>query len=220
MLERIKNFLLVTLAGFAHFLMRSFWRMKADHLPDDIQKRINEGKPVIFGHLHQDDMTLIAFFKGKKVGVLVSHSKDGTLLADYFKRIGFVVARGSSSKGAASGFLELLRLSESEKLTWITFAVDGPRGPLGKSKKGIFKLAGILEAPIVPVAAMASSRWTFRRSWSKTYIPKPFSSVRFRYLKAISVEEIKAANEAKDFSNVSELFDQRIAAAKGKDYYS
>ncbi len=161
-MKRIVNYVAIALAAFFHFLLRSTWRLQFDQLPEDIQKRIDAGKPVVFGHLHQDDMTLVAFFIGKKVGVLVSKSKDGGLLAEYFRRIGFVTARGSTSKGAASGFLELLRLSREENLKWITFAVDGPRGPLGKTKKGIFKLAEILEAPVVPVAATASSRIIFK----------------------------------------------------------
>ncbi len=71
MIKRIVNYVVIALAAFFHFLLRSTWRLQFDKLPADIQKRIDDGKPVVFGHLHQDDITLVAFFIGKKVGVLV-----------------------------------------------------------------------------------------------------------------------------------------------------
>src|SRR4051812_39433233 len=119
MLRNLKEFLIVQIVGFFHWLLRSSWTMNKGSLPAAIQQRIDRGLPVVFGHLHQDDVSLSAFFVGVPVGVMVSHSKDGNLLSKFFKKIGFVVARGSSSKGAASGFLELLRLSKDQNLTHI-----------------------------------------------------------------------------------------------------
>ena len=144
MWQRFKEFLVVEAAALAYFLVSITWRVRRGPLAPEIAKRIRDGEPVVFGHLHQDDLSLIAAFKKVKVGVLVSHSKDGNLLARYFRKIGWVPARGSSSRGAASGFLELLRLSREEKLRWITFAVDGPRGPVGKTKNGLFSTGIIL----------------------------------------------------------------------------
>lgn len=213
-MQRIKEFLIVQLVYIAHYFVQATWRKKRGALPSDIQKRIDEKKPVVFAHLHQDDVSLSAFFRGVPVGVLVSHSKDGNLLAKYFKKIGFVVARGSSSKGAASGFLELLRLTKEKNLSWITFAMDGPRGPIGKSKNGVFKLAEILEAPVVPVVALAEPRWTLRRSWSKTFIPKPFCRIEAKFLEPIPASEIKKHASAKEYSKLTEVLDARIAQEK------
>ncbi len=213
-MQTLKEFFIVQLVAFAHFIVRATWCKKPGVLIPEIQNRIDQKKPVLFAHLHQDDITLSAFFIGVPVGVLVSHSKDGNLLARYFKKIGFVVARGSSSKGAASGFLELLRLTKEKNLCWITFAIDGPRGPIGKSKNGIFKLAEILEAPIVPVVALASSRWTLHRSWMKSFIPKPFSRVEAKFLEPISIDFIKKHTATKDYSKLTEILDARIALEK------
>jgi lysophospholipid acyltransferase (LPLAT)-like uncharacterized protein len=219
MWEKLKAFFIVELAAFAHWIVRSTWRLKRGPLPPEIAKRISENLPVVFGHLHQDDLSLIAFFKDHKVGVLVSQSKDGTLLAKYFTKIGWRVARGSSSKGAASGFLELLRMCKAENLKWITFAVDGPRGPVGKTKSGIFKLAEILNAPVVPVVTLAPRRWTLNRAWSKTFIPKPFSKIEVKFLEPISASDVERYSKQKQYSKLAELFDNQIAHQKVPSYF-
>ena len=214
MLRILREFFIVELAAIAHTILTATLRLKRGPLPPEIAKRIKEGKPVVFGHLHQDDISLISFFKGTKVAVLVSHSKDGNLLARYFHKIGFVPARGSSSRGAVSGFLELLRLTKEENVKWITFAVDGPRGPVGLSKKGIFKLAEILNAPVVPVVALAPKRWTFHKSWLKAFIPKPFSTLEAKFLTPISAEEVARCCKIKDYDTLSGIFDKQIAQEK------
>lgn len=213
-MQGLKEFLIVELIYIAHFLMRLSWFKKRSGLTPEILKRLENNQPVVFAHLHQDDISLSAFFVGVPVGVLVSHSKDGNLLARYFDKIGFQVARGSSSRGAASGFLELLRITREKKLSHLTFAVDGPRGPLGKSKNGVFKFAELLDAPVVPAVGLASSRWTFSRSWSKTFIPKPFSKVEARFLEPIPSELIRRYASEKEYSKLTEMLDARIAAEK------
>jgi len=218
MLQKLKEFLIVEVASLVHFLMSCTWRIKRGPLPPDIAKRIHAGQPVIFGHLHQDDVTLLALFQKQKVGVLVSYSKDGNLLSKYFQKIGYVVARGSSSRGAASGFLELLRLCKDEKLSWITFAVDGPRGPVGKTKHGIFKLAELLDAPVVPVVAVASKRITLKKSWSKTFIPLPFCRVESKFLEPIPAHLVKEQANSKNYSLLSKIFEERIRSEKSGYY--
>lgn len=213
-MQKLKEFLIVELVYIVHFIVQATWRKKRGALPPAIQERIDAKKPVVFAHLHQDDISLSAFFRGVPVGVLVSHSKDGNLLTRYFNKIGFVVARGSSSKGAASGFLELLRLTKEKNLCWITFAIDGPRGPIGKSKNGVFKLAEILGAPVVPVVALANPRWTLNRSWSKTFIPKPFCKIEAKFLEPIPAADIKKYTATKEYSKLTEVLDTRIAKEK------
>lgn len=214
MLQNFKEFLIVQVILFFHWLMRSTWRGGLEPLPQLAQDRIAAGLPVVFAHLHQDDLTIVGYFVGTPVGVLVSQSKDGNLLAKFFRKIGFVPARGSSSRGAASGFLELLRVSKELKLTHITFAVDGPRGPVGKSKNGVFKLAELLNAPVLPTVALASSRWTLSRSWSKTYIPKPFSKITVKFLEPIPAELISQNVKEKNYDSLTSILDEQIRSHK------
>src|SRR4051812_47801622 len=121
MFQSLKEFLIVNVIYFFHWLLSLTWKKEKGGYPKEIQERIERGLPTVFGHLHQDDLSMVAFFRNHPVGVLVSKSGDGNLLKRFFDKIGFVVARGSSSRGGASGFLELLRLSREKALTHITF---------------------------------------------------------------------------------------------------
>ena len=214
MTKNFKDYFVVLILSFFYRLLKFTWRKSEDPLPPGIQARIAAGLPTIFGHLHQDDLSLVGFYFGRPVGVMVSHSKDGNLLARFFDRIGFVVARGSSSRGATSGFLELHRLACEKKLTHITFAVDGPRGPVGHTKNGLFKLAQLLDAPVVPTIALASPRWTLHRSWSKTFIPKLFSRVKVKYLDPLDKDFIRDKVSKKEYSALADAFDAKIKGEK------
>jgi lysophospholipid acyltransferase (LPLAT)-like uncharacterized protein len=66
------------------------------------------------------------------------------------------------------------RVQEGHKFT---IAVDGPRGPLYKVKEGITHLSEKTRAPIVPVKAHPKTAYIFRKSWSRTALPLPFSRV-------------------------------------------
>ena len=57
---------------------------------------------------------------------------------------------------------------------------DGPRGPAGTVKRGIFYLSEKSGAPIVPVAAWAS-RVRRLSSWDRFAVPLPFTRVVIVY---------------------------------------
>jgi lysophospholipid acyltransferase (LPLAT)-like uncharacterized protein len=56
------------------------------------------------------------------------------------------------------------------------FTLDGPRGPARVAQPGAVWLAAATGNPILPFHLEASSHWTMR-SWDRTQIPKPFSTV-------------------------------------------
>ena len=56
------------------------------------------------------------------------------------------------------------------------FTVDGPRGPARVVQPGVVWLAGATGHPILPYHVEASRSWTLR-SWDRTQIPRPFSTV-------------------------------------------
>jgi lysophospholipid acyltransferase (LPLAT)-like uncharacterized protein len=56
------------------------------------------------------------------------------------------------------------------------FTVDGPRGPARVVQPGAVWLASATGNPLLPFHLEASSHWT-TRSWDRTQIPKPFSTV-------------------------------------------
>ena len=56
------------------------------------------------------------------------------------------------------------------------FTLDGPRGPARVAQPGAVWLAMATGNPLLPFHLEASSAWT-ARSWDRTQIPKPFSTV-------------------------------------------
>ena len=112
------------------------------------------------------------FFRGKGVWTIISHSVDGEIQTGIFRRFGFNVIRGSSSKGGAKAALEAIQLLQDNKT--IAFTPDGPRGPMGTVHDGVLMMAKKSGAWIVPAGVSASRRW-FAPSWDRYMVPYPFS---------------------------------------------
>ncbi len=107
--------------------------------------------------------------------VMVSWSRDGAIQAGVMKALGFLVVRGSSSRGGAAGLRRLLNRLEAGADA--AFAVDGPRGPIHRPKTGAALAAEQADARLVPVGAFATSKWVLSRTWDRFEIPVPFSRV-------------------------------------------
>jgi lysophospholipid acyltransferase (LPLAT)-like uncharacterized protein len=56
------------------------------------------------------------------------------------------------------------------------FTLDGPRGPARIAQPGAIWLAAKTGNPLLPFHLEASNAWSLR-SWDRTQIPKPFSTV-------------------------------------------
>jgi lysophospholipid acyltransferase (LPLAT)-like uncharacterized protein len=72
------------------------------------------------------------------------------------------------------------------------FTVDGPRGPARVAQAGAVWLAGATANPVLPFHLEASSYWSLR-SWDRTQIPKPFSTVAL-----VVGEPMDVANDLSD----------------------
>jgi len=116
--------------------------------------------------------------------VLISRHRDGELIARVVEHLGFVAARGSSTRGGGEGARALIRHAEEGRL--IAFTPDGPRGPARRVKPGLIWFASRSGLPIVPVAATASSEWRLR-SWDGFRVPRPFARVWVGYGPPIAV---------------------------------
>ncbi len=105
---------------------------------------------VFSGHWHGDELLLVSAFAGKKIAVMSSWSRDGTLMTLVLRWLGYKVSRGSSNKGGCAGLKGLVDAMKGGGAA--SLAVDGPRGPLHRVKPGVLKLAQLTGCPIVPVA--------------------------------------------------------------------
>jgi lysophospholipid acyltransferase (LPLAT)-like uncharacterized protein len=104
------------------------------------------------------------------------------------KRTGWHPVRGSSSKGGKSALYDMIVNLKKTKLA--AHIVDGPRGPSGKVKAGVIRLAHAANAVIVPFYVSAENGWHFN-SWDKFLLPKPFSKVSLRFGKMIKLDSVK-----------------------------
>ncbi|MDN3515987.1 lysophospholipid acyltransferase family protein [Aquisalimonas lutea] len=137
---------------------------------------VRAGRPVIVVLWHQRLMMLPwawqAVARGHPFHVLISTHRDGELLARVFSHLGTDTIRGSSSRGGASAFQQILACLARGEAVGVT--PDGPRGPRMRLGGGVVHAARRSGAVIVPVTFATSSRLVLR-SWDRFVVAHPFS---------------------------------------------
>ncbi len=152
--------------------------------------------PVIFAIYHEEIFPLCCLHKDEGVTIVVSRSRDGELIAGVLTRLGYNLARGSSSREGLRALLNAARQMKANK-TDVAFTVDGPRGPRRISKPGIIYLASRSGAFIVPVRVGMRTKHVFK-SWDRFSLPWLWSECRVVYGSPykvpgkLSAERIKA----------------------------
>jgi lysophospholipid acyltransferase (LPLAT)-like uncharacterized protein len=147
------------------------WRAEgAEHL-DAVARR---GRQPIMAFWHGRILPATVYFRRRGIVVITSENFDGEWIAGIIERFGYGTARGSTSRGARKALLQLKRDMAAGKPS--AFTLDGPRGPAQAAQPGAIWLAKATGNPIVPFHIEAERHWT-AKSWDRTQIPKPFSSV-------------------------------------------
>ena len=146
--------------------------------------RWRAGTPFVFATWHSRVLLLPYLYRGRRLRVLTSRSRDGELVARLCTRMGLDVVRGSSSRGGADALRALTR-SLADGVS-VMVVPDGPRGPREIVKPGVVTLAALSGAAIVPAALGASSEWRLR-SWDGFRIPRPFARCVMRFAEPIAV---------------------------------
>jgi lysophospholipid acyltransferase (LPLAT)-like uncharacterized protein len=106
---------------------------------------------------------------------LVSGSKDGAWLAEFFAFVGIKTVRGSSTHNSRVSVGALVRVMREGHDIGIT--PDGPRGPLHDFKGGGRIVARRAGAPVLLLGQAFESAWRLR-SWDRFCLPRPFSRIR------------------------------------------
>jgi lysophospholipid acyltransferase (LPLAT)-like uncharacterized protein len=182
--KELKNTFIGLIVAFIYKLYTSTFRYHV-YLEYESDKKIffedlhnlnlNPKGAFLYAFWHQDELACIPYFAFKNICVLVSKSKDGTIMATLAKYMGYATVRGSSSRGAVAGLMASLKMAR--KGYKISMAVDGPRGPIYKAKDGLPKISQKTNHKIVPFKAVPHNCWTSHKSWNKIRLPKPFSRV-------------------------------------------
>jgi lysophospholipid acyltransferase (LPLAT)-like uncharacterized protein len=195
-LRALRRIVIAVLVECVFRVLKATWRIEEAPLPERALAQHREGKTLVYAHWHQDEWAFLGAYAGREMAVLISESEDGSAMARVVTRLGIRVLRGSSSRGAVKGFLQLLRTVRREKIRAVSLAVDGPRGPRHEPKEGIIKLSEFFGGGLVVGAAFADRAWVFRKSWSQAFVPKPFARVVLSYAEVdgpLSKESVKKA---------------------------
>jgi lysophospholipid acyltransferase (LPLAT)-like uncharacterized protein len=155
------------------------------HGDERVREWERAGAHFILAFWHRHLLLMPYAYRGRRISVLVSQSKDGELIARTVAHLGIDSSRGSSSRGGIAGMRSLLRKAAEG---WdIAFTPDGPRGPLREVQPGVILAAAATGLPIQPVA-IAASRAKLLRSWDRFLVPLPFSKVHVVYGEPLTVE--------------------------------
>jgi lysophospholipid acyltransferase (LPLAT)-like uncharacterized protein len=112
------------------------------------------------------------YFRNQGIVVMISRNRDGEYIARVIERLGYGVARGSSTRGSHAATAEILRALKNNRDVGIT--MDGPQGPRHVAKPGASYLARKSGHPIVPFSISCDKKWVMR-SWDHFEVPRPFS---------------------------------------------
>jgi lysophospholipid acyltransferase (LPLAT)-like uncharacterized protein len=132
------------------------------------------GHQPVMGFWHGRILPATVYFRRRGIVVITSENFDGEWIARIIERFGYGTARGSTSSGGKRALRQLMREMKAGRPAG--FTLDGPRGPARVAQPGAVWLAMATGNPLLPFHLEASASWT-ARSWDRTQIPKPFSTV-------------------------------------------
>ena len=171
-----KRFQIAAIAGLGYPLINALghtfrWRVAGIHHLDAI---LASGRQPVMVFWHGRILTATWYFRRRGIVVITSENFDGEWIARIIEKFGYGTARGSTSRGGLKAMLQLVR--DMKQGMPAGFTLDGPRGPARVAQPGAVWLASKTGNPLLPFHLEASSAWTMR-SWDRTQIPKPFSTV-------------------------------------------
>lgn len=150
-------------------LLGRSWRVKRLRPETGIR-----GDSVLYAFWHGVQLPLIYTHRNMGIRIMISRSRDGSLVSAVCEKMGFDPVRGSSSKGGTSAARELVEALRKGLPGAIT--PDGPRGPAEMVKKGVSLISRRGGVPAVPYGAAAFPAIRLR-SWDRFLVPLPFAAL-------------------------------------------
>jgi lysophospholipid acyltransferase (LPLAT)-like uncharacterized protein len=183
------------------------WRVEGLAHLDGI---LASGRQPIMAFWHGRILPATFYFRRRGIVVITSENFDGEWIAQIIQRFGYGTARGSTTRGGRRAILQLVRDMAAGKPAG--FTLDGPRGPARVAQPGAIWLARATGNPVLPFHLEASSHWT-TRSWDRTQIPKPFSTVAL-----IVGEPLEVPRDATDgqLESARQELEQRLQALENR----
>jgi lysophospholipid acyltransferase (LPLAT)-like uncharacterized protein len=147
---------------------------------EHVDELLDKNLPLIFIFWHRHILFVIHQFKDIGARPLISLSSDGELVAAVAEEFGMKPIRGSSSKGGARAFLNMVRSVQKENAR-VLITADGPKGPARRIKAGTVQLAAKTNAFVIPISWSGSRVKILERSWDRFLVPLPFGRIHFAY---------------------------------------
>ncbi len=138
--------------------------------------REKQGESLVFAIWHDELFPLTYLHRDEGVVAVVSSSNDGEILARVMQRLGYGMARGSSSRQGLRALLKAMKQIGSRERPsgrHVVLTVDGPRGPRHQAKPGAIYLASKAGIPIMPVRVRISRAKIFTKAWDRFQLPLP-----------------------------------------------
>jgi lysophospholipid acyltransferase (LPLAT)-like uncharacterized protein len=190
--SRLKRFRASAIAGLGYPLINALghtlrWRVEG---LEHFEAITASGRQPVMAFWHGRILTATYYFRRRGIVVITSENFDGEWIARIIERFGYGTARGSTTRGARKAMLQLVRDMKAGRPAG--FTLDGPRGPARVAQPGAVWLAASTGNPLLPFHLEASSFWSVR-SWDRTQIPRPFSTVAL-----VVGEPIEVARDTSD----------------------
>ena len=155
---------------------------------------------VCFGFWHGRQFLLIPAFGDWKGAIMTDISWAGEIQTKILQRLGYTIVRGSSKRKGVQSLINMKKAMEHGCSG--AFAVDGPRGPIHKSKPGVLFIAEKLGYPVIPVAASSDKFWIVKNTWCRYLLPKPFSRCYIAMGKPLNIMEGKNKLTLEEFDRI------------------
>ena len=133
-----------------------------------------------------------------RMSILVSPSRDGSLMDPILRAYSHDTVRGSTSRGGARALRELLgRLRAGGR---IVITPDGPRGPRHSMNEGLAWMARATGFPVLPLGFACNRAWHMS-SWDNFTIPKWGAKILICYGKPLWLPKDASRSEREAFTD-------------------
>jgi lysophospholipid acyltransferase (LPLAT)-like uncharacterized protein len=179
--------LLPRLLGLFAALILVCWRaLLRIRVVDDPRPALRAaGRRYVYAILHAHQLSFILLSDDVPILAMVSASSDGDWLVPLCRVRRIVPVRGSTGDGGVDkgGRAALALLADGVRGGRpALLAVDGPRGPRNGVHWGVVNLARETDACIVVAGVfLPASRAILERTWDRTQLPRPFSTLTGRF---------------------------------------
>src|SRR3954468_9976148 len=128
------------------------------------------GRRYIYAFYHEVMLFPAYFWAWPEMQILISDHRDGEMITQVVRRLGFGVVRGSTTRGGARALREMTQRADRAPLC---VTPDGPRGPRRHVHQGLAYLASRTGLPIVGAGMAFRDPWR-AKSWDRFAVPRPF----------------------------------------------